>query len=265
MRSYDPSAFIVVRAADDEIQVGRPADHVAGVLRVDLLLAGCQVDSVHVEGRLVALVESDEECVRDDPHRDRRPGRALPWNGVNSRVLLVAELRGEEVEVLVAADVLQIEQVLVVVGPEVLADAAFLVLGDGSIVVLPIVRTQTCSTFFVVRRKVGQVLAVGRDLRAGLLRIAEEHVARNQRRQFGQRRGRNENGRGQCQTLCDIMAASMGTGETSGCYSLAGRDDFSRTTKAQRSHKGPQRRPNRFVPLCVISVPLWLCFFAEKL
>ena len=75
----------------------------------------------------------------------------------------------------------------------------------------------------VVRGEVGEVLAVGRDLRAGLLRVAEQHVPRNERRQFGQGRGGEDRGQAQREDGTDHQGASEEWGDASAEWFARGR------------------------------------------
>ena len=95
------------------------------------------------------------------------------------------QVGGEEVEVLVAVGVLQVEQVLAVERPVVLADAAFRVGGDGPVVGLAEGADPDLQDVLVVRPEVGEVLAVRGQLRAGPFRVAEQDLPRDQRRGFG--------------------------------------------------------------------------------
>ena len=83
-----------------------------------------------------------------------------------------------EPPVLVAADVLRVEDVLVVVLPMEVADAALGVVGDGAVVALA-ERANPDIQHAVHGRQVAELLAVGRDLRVGALGVSEEHRAGN--------------------------------------------------------------------------------------
>src|SRR5207302_549026 len=71
--------------------------------------------------------------------------------------------------------------------PEVPADAALGVLGDGPVVVLADRADPHLQDVLVVGPEVGEPLAVGGDLRGGPVRVAEEDVAGDERGQRGPR------------------------------------------------------------------------------
>src|SRR5262249_14108586 len=98
------------------------------------------------------------------------------------------QIDGREVVIFVAVAVLQVDELLAVKGPDVGADAAFLVVGQGAIVVLADGSHPDLLHVLGIRSDVGQVFAVRRNVRAGLFRIAEEDRSGNERRQLGGRR-----------------------------------------------------------------------------
>ena len=104
---------------------------------------------------------------------------------------LALEVHRVDVPVLVAADVLQVEQVLAVLGPEVDADAAVGVVGDLGVVGLADRPHPHVEHALVGRCQVRQARPVRRDARGGLLGVADQHLARDQRRELRER-GRGE-------------------------------------------------------------------------
>ena len=144
-----------------------------GVLHHLCQLAGGEVEPVHVVQLRVVDVEPDEDLVGKVLVGLLHPGLDPGERGE------VADLVGLQVDVveapvLVAADVLGVEQVAVVVGPEERADPAVPVDGDGP----GLVRTDGAQPHVedaLVGGEPGQAGAVGRDARAGPFGVAEEH------------------------------------------------------------------------------------------
>ena len=82
-------------------------------------------------------------------------------------------------EILVARDILCVNDLLAVVGPKVDADGTFGRVGQRPGVVLadclhPYVE------HFVMRREIAEAHPVGADFHRGPIRVSEQHVARNQ-------------------------------------------------------------------------------------
>jgi hypothetical protein len=159
-----------------EVGVGEKADETR--VGHDLLdLARLQVEAVDVVKLGVVLVQTDEDGVREALVGLVHPGlHALERGDVLG--LAALEVDREEVPVLVAADVLDIEQVTVVVGPEERPDAAVPVVGDrlrlvelGADLVDPDVQHS------VVGGDPRQALAVRGDAGADALRVAEQDLA----------------------------------------------------------------------------------------
>ena len=181
--------------ANAQAMVGDPADGADVVLGHQRPLAGPEVDLVHVVQLRVAVVEADQDLVgvraldRDDLrlHLLERGQVARLAAGGRHRV---------HVPVLVAALVLDVDDVLAVLGPEVLADAAQLVGGDDRVILLADGLDEDVE-HALVRRQVGQPLAVGRQPGRGLDRVAEQHLARDERhRVVGGALARCSSGRG---------------------------------------------------------------------
>ena len=90
-----------------------------------------------------------------------------------------------DMPVLVAVQVLEIEHVGAVGLPEEDADAALLVGGDHLVIRLAERPHPDVQDVVGVGGQIGQAGAVGRDPRAGLVGIAEEHFARDEGRLGG--------------------------------------------------------------------------------
>ena len=122
-------------------------------------------------------------------HQDRV--RRFPVVGDDFHVHLLVRrqvlclLRGNvgliEPPVLVPAHVLGVEHVLVVVLPGEIADAAFFVRRHRPVVRLP-QRPHPHVQDSLHRRQVRQLRPIRRNLRRSLLRVPEQHIARDQRR-----------------------------------------------------------------------------------
>ena len=97
----------------------------------------CGLSLVQPDQHLVGVVL----VVADDPRPDALERRQVAG-------LVGLEVDGVQVAVLVAAGVLEVEQVLVVVAQKVLADAAVVSWVTGRSSSLPTGRTQTWRTFF---------------------------------------------------------------------------------------------------------------------
>src|SRR5262249_16414608 len=100
------------------------------VLLDQLLLARDEVDPVDVVELRLAVVEADQQFL-GKLVADALYGGAELLGGGEVVGLLLAEVDAVDVEVLVAVLVLDVEDVLAGVGPEVGADATLLVVGDG--------------------------------------------------------------------------------------------------------------------------------------
>src|SRR3546814_8289740 len=127
------------------------------------------------------------------PPRSTRTDTLFPYTTLfRSEVAALAagQIHGVEVEVLVAAVVAQVQQGVGPVRPEVVADAARLVVGDRTRAGDVVGWCDPDVEHAVDRRDPAQVLAVGADLHVGALGIAEQRVARDQFDVFdGSRRG----------------------------------------------------------------------------
>ena len=87
--------------------------------------------------------------------------------------------------VFVTVYVLHIDHRPAVLGPEVLADAAFFVGGHHFVVVLADGFHPDLENVVGVGRDPGEASAVRRNLGTDTFRVAKEDLARDQRRQFG--------------------------------------------------------------------------------
>ena len=163
--------------------IGDPADE-PGVLLLARQLAGVQADPVDVVQLRVVAVEPDQDLVRERAlHPDDLGLHAVERGQVtpgHSRQVDVVQA-----PVLVAAGVLQVQQMAAVVRPEKLPDAPVGVVGDdagGSQVdaVRHADRGQPYVQDALVRRDPGQLGAVGGDARADPLGVAEQDRKRNE-------------------------------------------------------------------------------------
>ena len=137
---------------------------------MQLLVVGVQADEDRVGEALVALLHPGLDALE---RGDVAGGAAV-------------EVDGEQVPVLVAADVLDVEQVTVVVGPEEGADAPVAVLGDR----LGLLERRAHGVdphvqHAGVGRDPRQPGAVGRDAGADPLGVAEQDLARDERCSHG--------------------------------------------------------------------------------
>ncbi len=165
-------------------RVGVPAGDVAGVLGHQLQRPGDEVEAVDVEALGIPLVHRDQQGggVGIGDVDDPRP-HALERRQVHRHVLGPAEVGGVDVEVLVAALVLGVQDAGGVAAPEVAADAAGVVMGDTDVVVGPH-RAHPHVQAVVLRGQVRQPGAVGADLAAGLLGVLEEVLDGYERRRI---------------------------------------------------------------------------------
>jgi hypothetical protein len=122
-------------AANLEVRVGEPAQHVPGVLGVQHDRAGHQIDAIHIEHAAVAQVQSHENFVgmvavgNDVGGADALKRRQIPDH-------LRLQIGGVDVPVFIPAAVLQVDQVPAVLGPELDADPPVRVVGDHGVVIL---------------------------------------------------------------------------------------------------------------------------------
>ena len=162
-----------LRRASPQVVIGLPGRHVTGILRVHRDLAGLQIEVVYVEHLRVALVALEQNGVRSLPVI----GDNVDPDLVERRQvfgLLGGNVGLVEPPVFVAAHVLGVEDMLVVILPGEIADAAFGVRRHGAIVGLA-QGADPDVEHAIGGCKIAKLGAVGRDLGIGALRIAEEH------------------------------------------------------------------------------------------
>src|SRR3712207_6722892 len=166
-------------AAHLEVPVRDPRCDVAGVLGDELEFAARYGEAVELVDLGVLLVQADEERVRK-AFILRQKLRLDLLEGCEIPRLLRPRIGGVDAPVLVPADILQVDDVLVVLGPEVDADAALAVHCDRPIILAshrgihwpdPYVQDA------VHRGEVGEPFAVRGEAWLGLLRVAEEYLS----------------------------------------------------------------------------------------
>ena len=149
-----------------------------------LLLARGDVHLIHVMEHRYAVVQAHQDGVRplvaDALHLHAHVVVLMQRLGFAG-----LEIDDVEVEVLVAALVLEIQDVLVVVGPEVLGDAPPGVGGDRLGILRAAGGGDPEVEHAIDGRRPGKVLAVGAELDGGVVGVTEEHVARDQVRLLG--------------------------------------------------------------------------------
>ena len=192
LRALEPFAAAVghrlVGQAQVEIVVGGEAG-VAVVLDQARAFGGAQIDADRIEVFRIAVVRADQHFVRMFRRQRGEIGaRVLERRDVGR--LVAGQIDAVEVEILVAAFVLRIQHVFAVVGEREAAHAAFAVVRDHFRLVRMFARRDEDVEHAVVRRDVAEPFAVGTDFAGSLLRIAEQHVPRNDRRR-GRRRRRS--------------------------------------------------------------------------
>ena len=161
--------------ANAELRIGGPADHAAGVLGVEHHGAGGQVHPVDIRHSAVHQVESDKQFigiiaveVNDRGANALERGQVADHPG--------REVNGVYVPVLVAIGVLEVKQGIRRIGPAMDANAAALVGRHHPGVILADRLHPDLEHVALVRRQEGELLAVGRDQRRRLDRIAEEDL-----------------------------------------------------------------------------------------
>jgi hypothetical protein len=158
-----------------------PSASVTQVLGNRLDLSALDVDPMDVEQRGMALVHRDQQLGRSRARVvDQLHAHVVERSEVARVGLRGGEIGRVQVIVLVAALVLHVQDLLAVARPQVAGDAARAIVGDAHLVVLadgahPHVEAA------VLGRKVRQLRAIGRDLDAGLLRVVEEVLQRDER------------------------------------------------------------------------------------
>ena len=157
------------------VVVGLPALHVAGILAEQGFLPGVEVQTIGVEYLRVALVRADDHQRVDLLQRVDDRGPHARDGGVGLRVRAV-DVDAVELEILVAARVLEVEDAAVV-GPEVSGQVAFSLRGDAHGLVRPDLLYEDVAAA-LPGGHVGEVFSVGRNLVVRLFRVAEEGLHR---------------------------------------------------------------------------------------
>ena len=175
-------ADLGVHAVDDgvgyaqtAVVVGLPALHVAGVFAKQGFLPRVEVQAVGIEYLRVALVRPDDHQRIDLLQRVDDRGLHAREGGVGLRIRAV-DVDAVELEILVAARVLEVEDAAVV-GPEVPGQVAFGLRGDSHGLVRADLLYEDVAAA-LPGGHVGEVPAVGRNLVARLFRVAEEGLHR---------------------------------------------------------------------------------------
>ena len=192
--SLPPSGVDDLGCANPELRIRSPAGDIARILRVEHDGARRQVDPVDVHELAVAQVHRDQHLVGKGRVRafDDR-AHALERRVVAD--VAARKVDAERVEILVAVVVLQVHERLVVFRPQVTADSAFLVRGHDLVVILADGLHPDLQHVLRVGGDPGEPLAVGRELGADALGVAEQHIARNQRRRLRGELGRRRKAR----------------------------------------------------------------------
>ena len=160
----------------------------ARVLEEERPLAGRGVHQMDVVELRIAIVEADRERVGvvaadvGDLRRDAVHGRQVDL-GARRKVHRVRP------PVLVAAAILQIDQMRRVGHPEVLTDSAIGVLGHRLRSVEVVRRRHPHVEHAIERRNPRELLAVGADLNTGAIGISKQRRAGNERHRVGTARG----------------------------------------------------------------------------
>gem|GEM_PF-5200751 len=167
------------RGAHDERAIGLPRDDVARVLRVEHHRPGVQVDPIDVENPRVARVRRDQHLVG----KTRVDGERVRQHVVARRQLArgaAVNVRLKQMVVLVARAVLTVQHVTAVAAPAGPRNRAQRIVRDDAVVVRA-ERPDPRAQLSVVRREICDHRPVGRKHGRGALRVAEEHVAWDQR------------------------------------------------------------------------------------
>ena len=185
-----PRAFVDLTSAvgrhllgevDLHVVVGDVSEVAVVVLLDERHLAGFDVDTVNVVQLRVTIVDPDENLVGEVRAYLLHAGLyAVERRQINDLVRI--EIDAVDVPVLVAALVLDVENVSTRVGPEVRADASVCVLGNRFRGGRVVDGTDPDVHDTVNRSTVADVLAIGAELNPGLFRVSEQDGSGNQRR-----------------------------------------------------------------------------------
>src|SRR5450432_1503863 len=102
--------------------------------------------------------------------------------GSEVNLLAAIEIHAVNVEIFVTAIVLRIQQVFAVEGESEIAHAALAVVGDDFRLIWVFARSYEHVEHALVRRNIAEPVPVRADMSGRALRVAEQDVARNQRR-----------------------------------------------------------------------------------
>jgi hypothetical protein len=172
------------RGADHEVPVRVPGQHVAWVLRLQRHRAGREVDAVHVEGAPVAQIEPHQHHARVLGTREHvLRAHALERRQVAHHSGL--EVGGEQVVVLVAVAILEVEQVARVRRPAVEVDRPVRLVRHRHRGIARDRLHPHVLHALRIRRQPREPRAVGGELREVARRVTEQRAARDQRRRGG--------------------------------------------------------------------------------
>ncbi len=168
------------RKADAIVVVDDEVGEMLRILLQEPALAVVEVEPVNVEDLRITLVEPDQDFVGETV-ADFLDLRANSGQRRKVRGLAANEIDPVDVPVLIAFLVLQIDDLPIVVGPEIGAYPSFRVVSDGAGGLGFLTRPHPHVQHPINRRQVGQLLGVGADTGGGAVGIAEQRLPRNQR------------------------------------------------------------------------------------
>ena len=169
------------------VGVGDKALNVAWVLRVEDERAGGEGQPILVEHRSVTGIERHQNHI-GKLRIDRVDVGAHALKGGVVAHRLSIQIDAINMKVLVAVVVLKIEDRPIVAGPEKAADPPLLIGSHSNRILLPDGLDPDLKDILRVRRDPPEACPVGREPWTGPLRIAEQDLARDERRQLGQKR-----------------------------------------------------------------------------
>ena len=167
-----------------QLGVCHPAHYVAGIGGIQYQRARVEVEPVDVEQGSIAQVQRDQDRVREVRVNGRRL-RPYPLKRRQVANVSRGQVDPKEVEILVAVAVLQVDQHLAVLGPEELANPPLRVCRHDFVVVLANGLDPDLEDVLLVGSDPRKAGSVGGNVGTDLLRVPEQDVARNQRRQLG--------------------------------------------------------------------------------
>ena len=208
------------RQAEAALEVELPARDAVGVLADEFALPGGDRDLVDVVPRGVAVVEADVDGVRgllrdvvDEGPCSLRVGEVPRRRDVLALRLGRGGVDGPDVEVLVAVLVLDVEEETAVARPEEAGDRPLRLGGHEPRRFVGLAGLLDVDVARVLPGpQEGEVLAVGRDLGAGDLGVAEEQLAvEERRRRRGGRSGHEAEGERQAREEGGSNESTMGS------------------------------------------------------